>query len=146
MKHDVIPPGEVVLGRTLTASSTMGFGSHASRAVKGGLLTDGSDSHILTIASTGGGKTSGPVVTNARTYPGQLICLDPKGEVYRLSAEHRRKMGQTVHVLDLRDGSTHEGALNPLDIAKLLGTDTAAISRGLAVELVSRPADLTRDF
>jgi type IV secretory pathway TraG/TraD family ATPase VirD4 len=69
------------------------------------------DGHLLTIISTGAGKTCGPVICNARTYPGQLIVLDLKGEAYRLSSEHRRRMGQKVHVIDLNDRSKN-GTVN----------------------------------
>jgi type IV secretion system protein VirD4 len=109
-------------------------------------ITYSGDAPLITIAPTGAGKTSGPVVCNARTYPGPLICLDVKGEVYRLSAEHRRRMGQEVRVIDLRDRSVGTDALNPLDIARRLGTDLGAVARSLAGELVIRPTSSDRDF
>jgi type IV secretion system protein VirD4 len=109
-------------------------------------ITYDGDAPLITIAPTGAGKTSGPVACNARTYPGQLICLDVKGDVYRLSAEHRRRMGHEVRVIDLRDRGAGSDALNPLDIARRLGTDLGAIARSLAGELVIRPNELNRDF
>jgi type IV secretory pathway TraG/TraD family ATPase VirD4 len=42
-----------------------------------------------------------------------------------------------VHVLDLRDGQLAD-SLNPLDLAMLTGTDSAAVARSVAAELVAR--------
>jgi type IV secretory pathway TraG/TraD family ATPase VirD4 len=71
------------------------------------------------------------VICNALRHPGQLIVMDMKGEVYRATAEHRRKMGQKVDALDLRDEGM-PGSLNPLDLASLCGRDTAAVARSFA--------------
>jgi Type IV secretory system Conjugative DNA transfer len=46
------------------------------------------------------------VITNALRHKGQLVVIDIKGEVYEKTSEARRKMGQPVHVLDLRDDAT----------------------------------------
>ena len=126
----------------------MGFSGLAEqpRDEGGDLITYGGDAPVVTVAATGAGKTSGPVVCNARSYPGQLICLDVKGEAYRLSADHRRRMGQDVHVLDLRDnGQAGCGALNPLDLARMQGDDLGAVARAVAAEMIERP-DTAKDF
>jgi type IV secretion system protein VirD4 len=92
----------------------------------------------MTFAPTGAGKTSGPVICNALTHPGQLIVIDIKGEIYAATAEARRKMGQEVHVLDLRDDNPLPGSLNPFDLISRSGTDLAAIGRSFAAELIIR--------
>jgi type IV secretion system protein VirD4 len=120
----------------MSASRTFGF-AERTRPETGQLITYSGDGHLITFAPTGTGKTSGPVICNALTHPGQLVMLDMKGEVYAATAEARRAMGQEVHVLDLRDG--HDtGSLNPLDLAAHTGTEAASIARSFAAELIER--------
>jgi type IV secretion system protein VirD4 len=130
---------ELILGRSVTAPRTIGFARHAS-VDAGELVRYSGDGHLVTFAPTGTGKTSGPVITNALTHPGQLIVLDMKGEVFAATAEARRAMGQDVHVIDLRDGSDSD-SLNPLDLATLSGADPAVTGRSFAAELIERPAE-----
>ena len=125
----------LILGRG-THSRAIGFAERA-RPETGQLITYSGDSHLITFAPTGTGKTSGPVICNALRHPGQLIVLDPKGEVYKATAEARRAMGQEVHVLDLRDGMD-TGSLNPLDLASRTGTEAASIARSFAAEIIER--------
>jgi type IV secretion system protein VirD4 len=129
----------LILGRSVAAARTMGFVKEANTAA-GELVTYSGDGHLVTFAPTGTGKTSGPVITNALTHPGQLIVLDMKGEVFAATAEARRAMGQDVRVIDLRDGSESD-SLNPLDLAALSGTDPAVTGRSFAAELIARPPD-----
>ena len=130
---------ELILGRSIAASRAMGFAARA-HAEAGELVTYSGNGHLITFASTGTGKTSGPVITNALKHPGQLIVLDMKGEVFAATAQARRNMGQKVCVIDLRDtGET--GSLNPIDLAMLGGTDPTAIGRSLAAELIERGAE-----
>lgn len=129
-------PSPLILGRRGAEPRSFGFAQRA-RSEAGQLITYSGDGHLITFAPTGTGKTSGPVICNALKHPGQLIVLDPKGEVYKATAEARRAMGQRVHVLDLRDGG-EEGSLNPLHLAARTGTDVAAIGRGFAAEMMER--------
>src|SRR5579862_6716868 len=124
-------PMELILGRRAKPARAMGFTGHFQPDVTGDLVTYSGDGHLITFAPTGTGKTSGPVICNALKHPGQLIVLDPKGEVYTATAQARRAMGQQVHVLDLRDDA-QTGSLNPLDLAVRSGTDPAAIARSFA--------------
>ena len=132
-----------ILGRSVAASRGMGFASRVdSRA--GDLVTYSGDGHLISFAPTGTGKSTGPVICNALNHPGQLIVLDPKGEVYAATAEARRAMGQQVHVLDLNDDSPLAGSLNPLDLALRCGTEPATIARSFAAEVVERGNDIDR--
>jgi type IV secretion system protein VirD4 len=131
-------PG-LILGRGSSYSKSFGFAARA-RPETGQLITYGGDGHLITFAPTGTGKTSGPVISNALTHPGQLIVLDPKGEVHKATAQARRDMGQRVHVLDLRDGAETD-SLNPLALAAYSGHDPAAIARSFAAELIERAPD-----
>ena len=117
---------KLILGRSVAASRGMGFAAQA-HVEAGELVTYSGDGHLITFAPTRTGKTSGPVITNALTHPGQLIVLDMKGEVFAATAKARRAMGQDVCVVDLRDGSD-SGSLNPLDLAARCGTDPARLA------------------
>ncbi|WP_176559917.1 type IV secretory system conjugative DNA transfer family protein [Teichococcus rhizosphaerae] len=139
----------LLLGRRLVRSRPpIGF-RHATTVSPGtepDAIAYHGDAPLITFAATGGGKTSGPVICTACAYPGQFICLDVKGEAYRLSAEHRRARGQDVHLIDLSDGKIDGDCLNPLDMAVMLGDAVAAVARSIAAEMVERPTSLNRDF
>lgn len=126
----------LILGRRVAARAAIGFGV-PERTDSGDLLTYSGDGHLITFAPIGTGKTTGPVICNALNHPGQLIVMDVKGEVYAATAEARRKMGQPVHVIDLRDGGI-PGSLNPLDLIARSGDDSAAIGRSFAANIVER--------
>ncbi len=128
---------KLILGRSVAGSRGMGFYQKQQSQRGGELVTYSGDGHLISFAPTGTGKTSGPVITNALTHPGQLIVLDMKGEVFAATAKARRAMGQEVYVVDLRDDG-EEGSLNPLDVAMRCGTDFAAIGRSLAAEIIER--------
>jgi type IV secretion system protein VirD4 len=130
----------LILGRRgRPASRSIGFVAKQQRESPE-LITYSGDGHLITFAPTGTGKTSGPVITNALKHPGQLIVLDMKGEVFAVTAEARRAMGQEVCVLDLRDDGT-PGSLNPLDLAVCCGSDIAAVARSFAAELIERGSE-----
>ena len=79
----------------------------------------GSEDHVVTIAPTGAGKGTCVLIPALRRYPGQCIVMDAKGEAARLTAEHRRAMGQTVHVLDpFGDTGLPSARLNPFDLLR----------------------------
>lgn len=85
-------PGKVFLGRA----------SHSLRPV--GLMTE---KHMVTFGGTGSGKSSAVMVPNLCLHPGSVLCLDPKGELARITSVRRGEggegvvgLGQEVHVLD----------------------------------------------
>src|SRR5580693_8533218 len=94
----------LILGRRGASQRNIGFATRAPSA-SGEIVSYCGDGHLMTFAPTGTGKTSGPVICNALTHPGQLIVVDIKGEIYKATAETRRAMGQKVHVLDFHDGA-----------------------------------------
>jgi type IV secretion system protein VirD4 len=126
----------LILGRTAAQAQGLGFISR-SPSVQGDLITYSGDSHLMTLAPTGTGKTSGPVICNALRHRGQLIVIDMKGEIYAATAQARRDMGQEVHVLDLRDDGL-PGSLNPVHLMMQSGTEPATIARTAAAELIAR--------
>jgi type IV secretion system protein VirD4 len=130
---------KLILGRSVASSRGIGFAMRGHQPA-GELVTYSGDSHLITFAPTGTGKTSGPIITNALKHRGQLIVLDMKGEVYTATAQARRAMGQEVCVIDLRDGG-ERGSLNPLDMAARCGTDPTATARSFAAEVIERGVD-----
>ena len=113
-------PGERILQRHATGSRGQLGGSRLmdpSEVVRAGWcrsdlpaphlgLIDGKpivypgDSHLLTVAAAGTGKSSGPVAANLIAYPGSIVATDPKGELTRLTAHWRASQGVAVHVVD----------------------------------------------
>ena len=76
------------------------------------------DNHVCVIAGTRLGKTTGYVVPLVCSFAHQkvkksMIISDPKGEVYRLTAETLRKEGYKVLLLNFRDYN-HSECWNPL--------------------------------
>ena len=63
-------------------------------------IYDASESHLMTIASTGAGKGTGCIIPNLLSYPGSVFVIDPKGENYQVTARARREMGQQVVLFD----------------------------------------------
>jgi type IV secretion system protein VirD4 len=77
-------PGQVMLGK------------HAGR-----LIGYGDDKPMVTVASARSGKTATVLKPTLYTYSGSMLVLDPKGELARDTANHRRTvLGQDVHVFD----------------------------------------------
>lgn len=65
------------------------------------------DKHMVTIAGAGSGKSTAGLAPNLCLHEGSLLCIDPKGELARITAARRgqggggvRGMGQPVHVVD----------------------------------------------
>lgn len=65
------------------------------------------EKHMVTIAGTGSGKSTGALIPNLCIHEGSLLCIDPKGELAAITARRRgnggggvRGMGQDVFVLD----------------------------------------------
>lgn len=57
--------------------------------------------HVVTVAGTSGGKSACLLIPNLKLYPGSALVIDPKGELARETAAHRRDaLGQDVIVLD----------------------------------------------
>lgn len=73
--------------------------------------------HVALLARTGTGKTTGFTIPNALNWPGSLVVLDIKGEIYAKTAGYRRDvLGQDVYCFNpmAHDGRSHRW--NPLDI------------------------------
>lgn len=68
--------------------------------------TGGVSPHVYLAAPTGSGKTQGVMLPNLLNWPGSVVALDIKGELYARTAGYRAAHGQAVHYLNFspRDG------------------------------------------
>jgi type IV secretion system protein VirD4 len=96
--------------------------------------------HLLTVAGTGQGKSATQIVENLLTYQGSVVVIDPKGELYALTAAKRREMGRVVRLAPLAGRDEHTDRYNPLDE---LGDERelGRRSRHLAEMLIVRQGD-----
>lgn len=98
--------------------------------------------HILTVAGTGQGKSATQLVANLLTYSGSVVVLDPKGELFELTAERRRQLGRVYRLAPL---ATEEEApsdhYNPMDELKAEPREFGARARRLAEMLIVRQSD-----
>lgn len=79
---------------------------------------DNGEYHNLVIGSTGSGKTETVVkpMVNLLAKKGEsMVITDPKGEIYKYSAEYLREQGYNIIVLNFRD-PTNGNAWNPLTL------------------------------
>jgi type IV secretion system protein VirD4 len=80
------------------------------QADDGQLLRFGGTEHVALHARTGSGKTSGFAIPNAFSWPGSMVCLDIKGEMFQATAGYRSSvLEQAVYLLDPSsiDGRSH---------------------------------------
>jgi type IV secretion system protein VirD4 len=97
------------------------------------------DRHIVTVAGSRAGKTMTVLIPNLRAYPGSMIVLDPKGELARATAEHRRRMGQRVFILDpFGETGAQTASYNPIQElsqarAELVAADAAQLADALII-------------
>jgi type IV secretion system protein VirD4 len=89
---------------------------------KGGMLIRyATDTHLITIARTGGGKGRSSVIPNLLDHQGSIFSVEIEGESLRASSYYRsRILGQNIYVLDpfhSTDGYKRE-CINILDTIK----------------------------
>jgi type IV secretion system protein VirD4 len=60
----------------------------------------GGGSHVAVYAPTESGKSVSISIPNAFAWPGSLVVLDVKGEVFEKTAGHRAAMGQKIYRFD----------------------------------------------
>ncbi len=56
--------------------------------------------HVTVLAGSGSGKGAALCIPNARRYAGNVLAIDPKGEISEKSYKAREAMGQLVGVID----------------------------------------------
>lgn len=122
-----------------------GFVQTAAASAAGELISDASESHVLTVAPTGAGKGRSLLLPWLLSYTGSVIVIDPKGEAAAVTARWRREIGQRVCIVDpwrlVKPAPQHEGApdaINPLQVtltdSEDLGDDCATLAELIAGE------------
>ena len=69
-------------------------------------------SHGIAFAGSGGFKTTSVTIPTALTWGGTLVVLDPSNEIAPMVADHRRRAGRAVHILDPKSPDTGFNALD----------------------------------
>jgi type IV secretion system protein VirD4 len=104
--------------------------------------------HGAVFAPAGAGKTTKLLANNLFSNPANMVCVDPKGELYDLTAEHRRdKFGHTIIRLDPANHCGPGGnCFNPLDFIKSNEHNFIDRCRDLANQLCVRSGKETEPF
>lgn len=75
--------------------------------------------HLLTVAPAGAGKSVAAIIPNLLSHAGSVVVVDPKGELFNQTAEHRRtRLGNRIIRLDpfnVAKQAEPSDTLNPLD-------------------------------
>lgn len=106
---------------------------------EGRLIGRDDDRHMATVAGNRAGKSLTILIPNLRRYPGSMIVLDPKGELARATAAHRRRMGQQVFILDpFGETGVQTSSYNPiLELSQarpeLVAADAAQLADALII-------------
>ena len=125
-----------ILGWQTVNRPAFGFAPSQSPSSEASLQALDVDGHLMTVAPTGAGKGRGVLIPNLLTYAGPVFVIDPKGELYNVTAERRRQLGQHVVRLDpFRITGSDTDALNPFDVLSLPGADLELDSYWLASSL-----------
>ena len=59
---------------------------------EGNYIKENSGEHVMVVAPTGSGKSTGYVVPNLLAHPGSAIVVDIKGEIHRLTSGYRKNV------------------------------------------------------
>jgi type IV secretion system protein VirD4 len=106
----VLNQGTMVVGEAYNPKDHPELGGSAP------LLRFDGRGHLLTVAGSGGGKTTSVAIPNCLTWDGNMVVHDPKGELARMCRRARQKRGKSVIVLDpLRDNTDTINVLSWLD-------------------------------
>jgi type IV secretion system protein VirD4 len=99
--------------------------------------------HLLTCSPAGGGKGVAALIPNLLSYRGNAVVIDPKGELFRATAKHRRrKFGHRIIRLDPYNVCGLGGdSLNPLDFIDEKAPDFLDQCRDIANMLIIRQHD-----
>jgi type IV secretion system protein VirD4 len=107
------------------------------------LIRTNSHIHIATFSPAGGGKGVAAAIPNLLAHPGNWVVVDPKGELYRTVADHRRKkFGKNVYRLDPFGVCGPGGdSLNPFDFINPDADDFLDQCRDFAHPIIIRGSD-----
>lgn len=105
------------------------LGSYELPSGQHSMMNFSGEGHLITVAPTGAGKTSGHVLPAAVYYRGPIVCFDPKGEVYENSKWSRRRRGNVIKWAPYAKDYEGDG-FNPLDFVRSYD-DAAALAHML---------------
>lgn len=107
------------------------------------------DRHLVTIAGSRAGKGRSLIIPNLLSYPGSVICIDPKGENAAVSAKYRHEvLGQNVVILDpfsvlkeVESVAAFRGRFNPLEWVNAAGPEAIDDVNAVADAIIVRDSD-----
>lgn len=115
---------DIMLGYQQEARRTMGFAAQMQPPDPEGVPIHYGGPHLLTCGPTGSGKGRCCAVPALLEYPGQVVTIDIKGELYGCTHRRRRELGQQVIKLDpFRVVDSTTDGFNPLEMFQLPTTD-----------------------
>jgi len=109
----------------------------------GGFVRDAGDTHVLVVAPTGAGKTSGVVIPNLLSWTGSVVTLDPKREAWAATAGWRAAHG-AVYLWAPLDARGQSCRFNPLDQISADKVRRVIDLMKLAAALIPEPENETR--
>ena len=103
------------------------------------------EGHRLTIAPSGAGKTTGPVVADLLTHTGPALMFDPTGAVYAMTHAHRKRLGPVYRLdpcrLTVATGGRESDSLDPLDLvdpaSETAVLDAEALAEAIIIDGIS---------
>lgn len=78
------------------------------------LIEDTGEGHCLVCAGTGNGKGIAFAIPNLLAYPGGVIAVDPKGELFAVTGRHRATLGPVAVIDPFRITHAAPGMFNPM--------------------------------
>jgi type IV secretion system protein VirD4 len=119
-----LPSASLFLGWHAPAPAPFGFASASQPCCPEEPLIYAGDGHLLTIGPSRSGKGRGVLAPNLLLNTNQVNVLDPKAELYHITARRRHEMGHRVGRLDPCQVAGPGGdTLNPFGIFNLAGAD-----------------------
>lgn len=86
------------------------------------LVAHSGGTNTMVVAPTRSGKGVGCVIPTALSWPGSMIILDPKGEIYNITAGYRRKFSHVLKFSPVSDETVHYNPLADFRYDKTLGS------------------------
>jgi type IV secretion system protein VirD4 len=126
-------PSELAARQFFVAVGGSRFGGNSFIRINDGV-------HGAVFAPAGAGKTTRVLAPNLLSYAGNCVVVDPKGDLFELTAGHRRRQfGHTIVRLDpARRSGPKANCFNPLDFIDPRADDFIDLCRDLANMLVVR--------
>ena len=99
----------------------------------GGFIRYGGDAAVLAFGTMGSGKGTGCVIPALLTYPGAIVCTDPKGENLAVTGRWRSTLGPVFRLDAINPDASHR--FNPFDLIRA-GTHHEADDVAMVADLL----------